>query len=174
MKRISMAAAGGTVLVMALPLLAARTAPVAEPAMGPPWMSVEMPANPLDPVTRGAAFVVRTYRHDRPEAGALSGTAEGIVGGERRSIELRFTATGRPGVFKVDQTWPDTGAWILAISSGENTHLLIELGEHGGVQRTSYYGQDAADLSLRSIKTVTGRLPERQIDRALTSLAMGN
>lgn len=174
MPRPSIAAVGAAAVILALPLMAARhTNAPAPPAYGPPWMSVEMPANPLDPVTRGAAFVVRTYRHNRPEATALSGTAEGIVNGERRSLVLKFTATGRPGVFTVDQNWPEGGAWLLAISSGENTHMLIELGQGGGVTRTSYFGQSAADLSLRSIRIVTGKLPQRQINQTLSSLAMG-
>jgi hypothetical protein len=162
---------------LALALLALRPGPVshppAAPSFGPPWMSVEMPANPLDPATRGAAFVVRTYRHDQPEATPLSGSAEGIVDGERRSVALTFTATGRPGVFAVPQTWPDQGAWVVAVSTGERVHMVIEMGADGGLTPTSYHGHDAHEYSLRSIRVVTGDLPQRDIQRQLTAMAMG-
>ena len=132
-----------------------------------------MPANPLDPATRAAAFVVRTYRHSRPEAIPLTGTAEGVVDGERRSVSLRFRPTGQPGVFAVDQSWPETGAWVLAISTNERVHMLIEMGDGGGVTRTSYYGKPATDLALRSVRIVTGQLPDKQINQTLTALATG-
>ena len=119
-----------------------------------------------------AALVVRTYRHSRPEAVPLTGTAEGVVDGVRQSVPLHFKATGQPGVFAVNQSWPNEGAWVLAISTGEKLHLLVELGPNGGIMPTSYFGQSSADLSLRSVRVVTGNLPERDIDKSLTTLAM--
>lgn len=173
MPRPHFATFSAVAVLVALPLLGAH-APVesAPTAYGPPWISVEMPANPLDPNTREAAFVVRTYRHSQPEATTLTGTAEGVVDGERRSVPLTFQSTGRPGVFAVDQSWSETGAWVLAISTGERVHMLIEMGDGGGVTQTSYYGKPAADLAIRSIRVVTGQLPKKQIDRALTALAL--
>ena len=76
----------------------------------------------------------------------------------------------QPGVFAVDQSWPETGAWVLAISTSERVHMLIEMGDGGGVTRTSYYGKPAADLALRSVRIVTGQLPDEKINQALTAL----
>jgi hypothetical protein len=42
----------------------------------------------------------------------------------------------------------------------------------GGVTRTGYYGNPAADLALRSVRIVTGQLSEARIDQSLTALAM--
>ncbi len=174
MSRPPLATFSAIAMMLALPLLTARsTIDPAPTAYGPPWMSVEMPANPLDPATRAAAFVVRTYRHSRPEATPLTGTAEGVVDGERRSVSLTFRPTGQPGVFAVDQSWPETGAWVLAISTSERVHMLIEMGDGGGVTRTSYYGNPATDLALRSVRIVTGQLPDEQINQTLTALATG-
>lgn len=167
MTRTSLAFLSITALALTLPLAASKPA-----ASGPPWISLEMPANPLDQTTRGAALVIRTYRHDQPEATPLTGTAEGVVQGIRQSIPLRFIATGRPGVFRVDQSWPDEGAWVLAVSTGERVHLVVELGPDGGVTPTSYHNQASADLALRSVRVVTGKLPQGEIERSLTSLAM--
>jgi len=172
MSRPPLATFSAVAVILALPLLAARSTVDSGPtAYGPPWMSVEMPANPLDPATREAAFVVRTYRHSRPEATPLTGTAEGVVDGERRSVSLTFRPTGQPGVFAVDQSWSETGTWVLAISTSERVHMLIEMGS-GGVTRTSYYGKPAADLALRSVRIVTGQLSEAHIDQSLAALAM--
>jgi hypothetical protein len=167
MTRTSVALMTLSALILTLPLTASKPA-----SYGAPWMSLEMPANPLDPATRGAALVVRTYRHSRPEAVPLTGTAEGVVDGVRQSVPLHFKATGQPGVFAVNQSWPNEGAWVLAISTGEKLHLLVELGPNGGIMPTSYFGQSSADLSLRSVRVVTGNLPERDIDKSLTTLAM--
>ncbi len=169
MTRTSLAFMSLTALMLTLPLAASKPA---APPYGPPWMSLEMPVNPLDPATRGAALVVRTYRHASPEAIPLTGTAEGVVEGVRQSIPLHFTATGRPGVFTIDQRWPSEGAWVLAISTGEKVHLVVELGPDGGLTPTSYYNQASADLSLRSVRVVTGKLPSRDIEKSLTTLAM--
>ena len=52
-------------------VLASIMSAVAVPAadalarFGPPWLSIELPANPLDPTTKGAYLVVRTYHHDK-------------------------------------------------------------------------------------------------------------
>lgn len=172
MSRPPLATFSAVAMILALPLVTARSTSDPTPtAYGPPWLSVEMPANPLDPATRGAAFVVHTYRHSRPEATPLTGTAEGVVDGERRSIPLAFRPTGQPGVFAVDQSWPEAGAWVLAISTTERVHMLIEMADDGGVTRTSYYGKPAANLALRSVRIVTGRVPDKQINQALTALA---
>jgi len=104
---------------------------------------------------------------------ALRGTAEGLVGNERRSIPLEFEATGQRGVYRLDQTWPTEGSWIIAISAGDDATMVIELGgDDGGVTRTKYYGQSAAGLSIRSIETKQGALSMRSIDRSLRTLAL--
>jgi len=60
---------------------------LAAPALaGPPWISIELPANPYDQATRGAFLLVHAFHHGQPVGYLLTGTAEGIVNGERRSI----------------------------------------------------------------------------------------
>ena len=62
---------------------------------GPPWISIELPANPYDQATRGAFLLVHAFHHGQPVGYLLTGTAEGIVNGERRSIKLEFSETTR-------------------------------------------------------------------------------
>ena len=83
-----------------LGLAAVVSALVATPALaGPPWISIELPANPYDQATRGAFLLVHAFHHGEPIGYLVTGTAEGIVGGERRSIKLEFSETSRDGVY---------------------------------------------------------------------------
>src|SRR5919197_1933024 len=83
---------------------------------GPPWISIEYPANPLDASTRGAYLLVHAFHHQTPMASPVHGTAEGLVRGERKSISLRFDTTSRPGVYALRKQWSDDGVWSLVIS----------------------------------------------------------
>ena len=60
----------------------------AAPAFGPPWISIETPPNPHDPALRGAFLVVHTFHHGNLTASGVTGAAEGIVGGARKTIPL--------------------------------------------------------------------------------------
>ena len=143
-------------------------------SVGAPWISMEIPANPLDPTTRGAAFLVHAYHHENPARFPATGSAEGLVEGKRQSIPLEFTATSRPGVYAVKQQWPASGSWILAISlnAGETPSLLVELGPNGGVEDASYYGLATKALALSSVRVVRGKIDSSQIDTALRTMAM--
>ena len=94
---------------------ALRPAAAAAPA-GPPWISIEYPANPLDRTTRGAYLLVHAFHHGTPVAMPVRGTAEGIVDGKRRTVPLDFAGTSRPGVYALSRQWPAEGRWMLVIS----------------------------------------------------------
>src|SRR3954465_10467771 len=83
---------------------------------GPPWISIEYPANPLDASTRGAYLLVHAFHHGTPMQSPIHGTAEGLVSGERKSVVLRFDSTSRPGVYALRKQWGDDGIWSLLIS----------------------------------------------------------
>ncbi len=155
-------------LAVAATLVAFRSA---EPA-GPPWISLEAPANPLNPATRDAAFVVRTYRHDRAEAVPISGSAVGIVNGQRQEVPLEFESVGGVGVFGVSQTWPSEGQWVLTIGVGDGATMIVELTGSGGLEHTSYYGKDAKRLSLSSVQVLDRAPSDGQITRRLNALAL--
>ena len=145
-----------------------------EPAVvGPPWISLEFPANPLDPTTRDAVLVVHTFHHETPLGFPISGTAEGLVDGERRSIDLEFKETSRTGVWALDQQWPAEGEWVLAISTRGNAEasLFIELGPDGGVRAGDYYGMKTSSIAIRTAKVVAGSIDPGEIESALRSMA---
>lgn len=89
----------------------------ATPALaGPPWISVEYPANPHHGDTRGALMLVHTYRHSGPMHAPITGTAEGLVAGQRRSLPLQITPSARDGVYAVRGAIPKQGAWVLTLT----------------------------------------------------------
>jgi hypothetical protein len=99
----------------------------------PPWLSIEAPVNPFDPGARGALMLVHVaFREGDASISDLSGSAEGIVGGVRRSIPLRFTETGRANTFALRRQWPGEGTWLLRLAVRETT-ALVTLDRDGGV-----------------------------------------
>jgi hypothetical protein len=144
-------------LALTLPLLAAAPAasavpglaspaahlllPAAGPAtaatMGPPWISIEYPANPFDATTRGAFLVVHAFHHGTPTGFPVSGTAEGLLNGERKTVKLSFTATSRAGVYALAKQWPNEGTWTLIVTAAQGpddrVSAVVELGPTGEV-----------------------------------------
>jgi hypothetical protein len=108
-------------------------------SFGPPWISIETPANPFDAGSRGAYLLVHAFHHGTPVAFPVSGTAEGIVDGARKTISLEFRNTSRPGVYALHKQWPDNGTWtlVLGVTQGEgdgNTaKAVVEIGANGQV-----------------------------------------
>lgn len=107
---------------------------------GPPWLSIEYPANPHDRVTRDALMIVNTYRHGTPMQFPVSAVAEGVVDGQRRTIPLRVTRTPRTGAWAVSGDLP-RGAWVVVATMTEtgSTHratLLAGLDAEGNLVGT--------------------------------------
>jgi hypothetical protein len=131
-------AAALTVSAAARPTFTAAAAPMAA-VLGPPWISIEYPANPFDRGSRGAYLLVHAFHHGTPVAFPVSGTAEGLVRGERRTVRLAFTPAGRPGVYALRKQWSDAGVWTLVVrvtqEAGDAATALVELAPGGEVAR---------------------------------------
>ena len=142
---------GLATLIAAAPTHAARRS-------GPPWISIEYPANPLDPATRDAYLLVHAFHHSIPVQAPISGTAEGLVNGERKSVSLRFDSTTRPGVYALRKQWSEDGVWSLVL-------IVAQTGESDGAQALV---ELAADGSIASVRVPTRRQREWTIPRAIT------
>ena len=107
--------------------------------VGPPWISIEYPANPHDRSNTGTMLYVHVFHHAQPIAYPIEGTAEGFVNGERRSIKLKFTDTARPAVYGLSRQWPTEGVWTLVIkmsraqNGGDGASAVVELGPDGEI-----------------------------------------
>jgi hypothetical protein len=106
-------------------------------ASGPPWISIELPANPYDQSTRDAYLLVHSFHHGTAIGYIVTGTAEGIVNGERRSVKLEFAETSRTGVYALRRSWPEQGTWTLVIKAnqgpGDAATAVVDLGPDGEV-----------------------------------------
>jgi len=125
-------------LAAALNTTIAAPSPSSAPA-GPPWISIEYPVNPYDQSTRDAFLVVHAFHHGTPMAFPVSGTAEGIVNGQRRTITLEFGTTSRTGAYALKKQWPDQGTWTLVIGVMQGVEdrvtAIVDLSSDGQVAR---------------------------------------
>lgn len=134
---------------------------------GPPWLSIELPANPYDRLTRGALALVRTYHHGGPIQLQVRGTAEGLIDGERVSLPLELVPAGATGVYALRGELPQRGAWLLVVrggAEGSAVTAIVDVGPDGSVR--------AVDVPTRGDdppipREVTGQ----EIDARLRSLA---
>ena len=123
-----------------LAIAATAVALTAASSFGPPWISIETPANPFDAATRGAFLIVHTFHHGDMVASGVTGTAEGIVAGSRRSVALTFDTTSRKGSYALRKQWPSEGTWMLVINTGgqaQGVTALVDIeptGEAGRVR----------------------------------------
>lgn len=124
-------AIGALALALSVPV----SATIALGAFGPPWISIEHPVNPYDPTTKDAFLVVHAFHHNTPTAFPVSGSAEGMVRGERKSISLEFRATSRPGVYALKRQWPTDGIWTLVVSVSQGpddaVYAIVDVGADG-------------------------------------------
>lgn len=169
-------ALGGLVVApSARPRAAVRAAPLAAPLVGatalkwPPWLSIEWPVNPFDRTSEGALLLVHAAMHDHtPTRADLTGAAEGLVSGQRRTVPLHFDASSVPGIFSLRSQWPTEGTWLLRITLGGSTTAMVTLDARGDVASvqvpTRGAGHDRIPRSVTSgeIDATLVRLATRQ------------
>ena len=151
--------------------LAARPANVTSAVAGPPWISIETPVNPYDVTTRGAFLLVHAFHHGASIDAPVSGTAEGLVNGERKSVALDFTTTSRPGAYALRKQWPDAGLWTLVIKveqhENDAAQAIVELASDGSVARVQVPTRPSARVDMPLPRSLT----TREIDSALRARA---
>jgi hypothetical protein len=153
-------------LVTALALVAAATPSTAALRKSPAWLSIESPVSPYDRETRGASFLVHARLVEgAARLGDLSGSAEGLVNGTRRTVPLRFETTANTGTFAVRRQWPAEGVWLVRITLHETT-ALVSLDAAGNVTSSRVPTQSRGDMPLPRA------VPASEIDSIL-SLAPG-
>ncbi len=136
---------------------------------GPPWISIELPANPYDKSTRDAFLLVHSFHHGTAMGFIVTGTAEGMVNGERRSLKLDFGGTSREGVYALKRSWPQEGTWTLVIKANQGPDdaatAVVDLGPDGDVAAIR------VPTMQRGSWTVPAPVSLGEIDAALRSRA---
>ena len=143
-------------LIAPVLVLALASAAFARPAAfrWPPWLSIESPVNPFDRDNSGALMLVHAETREGPSKLAdLTATAQGLVGGVRRSMPVRLDATTRPGTFAVRKQWPSDGTWLVQITLYSTTALVVL--DHDG--------------NVASVRVPTELQKGNQIPRALAA-----
>jgi hypothetical protein len=123
----------GLAVIAAAVVLVAWTSAV----NGPPWISIEHPPSPYDQTTKNAYLLVHAFHHGTPANFPVTGTAEGMVKGERVSRTLEFARSSRTGVYALRKQWSDDGLWTLLISvkqgPRDSVTAVVEVAREGHV-----------------------------------------
>jgi hypothetical protein len=91
---------------------------------------------------KAAAFVFRTNGCGEPAKPQISGTAEGLVKGARRSVVLKVMAASKPGVYAVFQNWPAEGDWVVNLRGAcesESAGAIVPIGPKGFIRESAKF-----------------------------------
>jgi hypothetical protein len=140
-------------------------APTAVLAGGPPFLSLESPADPLDARANDAVAFVHAHLCGRPTDGVPTATAEGVVDGRRVSRPVTLAKTTEPGTWAVKTDWPRDGSWVLVLSLVQHvpTATLVELAPKGGIVTEEHYGRSVPVLQVRSLRVLDHAPNERDL-----------
>src|SRR5216683_2167063 len=117
------------------------------------------PVASQDYQAKGAAFVFRTQGCAEPAKSKISGTAEGLVKGERRSVALKVVAMPKPGVYAVYRNWPAEGEWVVNLKgacANASAGAIVPIGPKGFIRESSkFYPRPATDAEIdTSLRTL--------------------
>jgi len=150
-------------------VLAASTVALGAAAVsfGGPWISIESPVNPYDAAATGALFVVHTFRHANPMDMGITGQAEGVVDGKRRSATFTLSKA-HTGTYVVRRQWGDKGVWTLVVTAtpsdhgpGEQLQAVVEIGADGQVGKVTVPRDDRGTLRAVAAAEIERSLRER-------------
>jgi hypothetical protein len=106
-----------------------------------------------------ASFVFRTEGCNSgvPQ---ISATAEGVVKGERKSVELKVAPGAKPGIYAVFQNWPPEGQWIVNLRGtcgNLSAGAIVPIGPKGFIRESSkFFPRPATDSEIEtSLKALT-------------------
>lgn len=111
------------------------------------------------PAMKSAAFALRAEGCTDPAKLQVSGTAEGLVNGMRRSVLLRIMPAARPGVYAIFQTWPPEGRWVANLKGtcgSASAGAVVPIGPQGFIRESSkFFPRPATDAEIEaSLKTL--------------------
>jgi hypothetical protein len=124
--------------------------------VGPPIAGKTQPA-------KSSLLVVRPAGCADPASARISATAEGLVGGTRRSVPLTLAALSTPGVHAVPKEWPKGGVWIVSLvgtCAGKTAGAIVSVGS-------------SFDYRRDAVKLLAHRATAAEIDASLKALTPG-
>jgi hypothetical protein len=116
--------------------------------------NIASPVASQDFRSKTAAFVFRTQGCSNPAESQISGTAEGVVKGARRSLALKVMTMSQPGVYAVYQNWPAEGEWLVNLKGtcGDATAgAIVPLGPKGFIRESSkFFPRPATEAEIET------------------------
>jgi hypothetical protein len=113
-------------------------------------------------VSKDALFAVRLEQCPTLDRAQVTGVAEGIIGGVRKSASVIFLTAGSPGVYVATPGWSQNdGVWVVAVSATCGTAkagALVPIGPRGFLRQ--------------STKLLPRAATEAEIDAALKALEL--
>jgi hypothetical protein len=110
---------------------------------------------------KAATFVFRTQGCADPAKSQISGTAEGLVNGARRSVALKVVAGSKPGVYAVYQSWPAEGQWVVNLKgtcANASAGAIVPVGPKGFIRESSkFFPRPATDAEIGTSLTALAK-----------------
>jgi hypothetical protein len=112
-------------------------------------------------VAKDALFAVRLEQCPTLDRAQITGVAEGIIGGMRKSSSVIFLAAGAPGVYVATPGWSQNdGVWVVAVSATCGTAkagALVPIGPRGFLRESTQLLPRAAtkaeiDAALKALE----------------------
>src|SRR5258708_6378775 len=101
---------------------------------------------------KGAAFVIRTEGCADPAKPQISGTAEGLLKGARKSVPLQVAAMPKPGIYAVFQGWPPEGDWVVSLKgtcAAATAGALVPIGPKGFIRESAkFFARPPTDAEI--------------------------
>ena len=127
------------------------------------WISIQNPSTVKDAVARNAVVLIRADGCHNPADATVTGSAEGLVNGVRRSIPLKLDPVSQPGTYAVAPQWPADGVWVLKFNGhylGRDVGALVRLAPQKFEKQSAELFQrkitaEDVDASLKSLATTT-------------------
>jgi hypothetical protein len=141
---VTRATLGAAMVIGLVAVTAANKSSAPRAAMfGGPWISIESPVNPYVASQAGGLFVVHTYVHMNPSDLPVSGRAEGIVDGKRRTVPFKLASSGQMGTYVVRREWGEKGIWTVLLTAmpeaknGWSIQAVVNVGADGEIEKVS-------------------------------------
>jgi hypothetical protein len=124
--------------------------------VGPPIAGNAQPA-------KSSLLVVRPGGCADPARATITATAEGIVGGVRKSVPLTLAPLPTPGVHAVPNEWAPSGVWVINLvgtCAGKTAGAIVSLGPKAPFRRDA-------------VKLLPHRATPAEITASLKALSTG-
>ena len=112
-------------------------------------------------VKKDIGMAVRAEGCADPAIAQITGVAESIVNGARRSVPVRVLPASTAGAFAVSHDWPQQGAWVVNLTGhcgGSTASAIVVIGPNGFVRESSkFFPRAATAAEVEAVlKTLAG------------------